>query len=115
MRQLTGNVSSEEKRNCADSMESGDTARTLPQHQELLISDPTVNNAPSDNLTVDASPTPDTVPSRNIVTPHHDKRQSKTVTRKQSQKQCPYFLRSRQHRNNYIQEDARDELFQGRK
>ena len=96
-------------------MESGDTARTLPQHQELLISDRTVNSTPSDNFTVDVSPTPDTVPSRDIVTPHQAKRPSKTVTRKQSQKQCPYFLRSHQHRSNYIQEDARDELFQGRK
>jgi len=96
-------------------MESGDTARTLPQHQEMLISDLAVNNAPSDNFTVDASPTPDTVPSRNIVTPHQDDRPSKTLTRKKFQKQCPYFPRSRQHRNNYIQEDARHELSQGRK
>ena len=116
MRQSTGNISSEEERNSADTLKSGDTARTLPEHQEeLLISDPTVNNKSSNNCTIDASPTPDTVPSSSIVTSNQDKRPPKTVTRKQSQKQCPYFLRSHQPRNNNIQEDAWDKLFQGRK
>jgi len=41
-RHFTGNVSSEENRIRSNNTESGDTARTLPEHQEeLLISNPT--------------------------------------------------------------------------
>jgi len=90
MRQSTENFFSEEERSSADNMKSGDNARTLPEHQEeFLSSDPTVNNKSSNNCTIDASPTPDTVPSSSIVTSNQDKRPPKTVTRKQSQKQCP--------------------------